>query len=184
MNSVAYEVIALKLRWRDLRENTDGVHIQDSVELPNLVKENLQLIALEPVYVNLHGVESFGLATVKGSLRTKATLRCSRCLVDYSHKLRAPFAEEFVQVDEDKLADAEATMEEDRTPVAGDFIELAPFVEQEIALALPYAPLHSPDCKGLCTVCGVNLNETTCSCKTERIDPRLADLAKFFETDK
>lgn len=174
----------MKLRWRDLRENTDGVHIQESVELPTLVKENRQLIAMKPVQVVLHGTHEFGTAKVRGNLDTEVTLRCSRCLVDFSDKLHVPFAEEFVQVDEDKLADAEVNMEEDRNPVAGDFIDLAPYVEQEVALALPYAPLHKPDCKGLCPECGVNLNESTCSCNTERIDPRLADLAKFFESDK
>ncbi|MBL0388850.1 DUF177 domain-containing protein [Tumebacillus sp. ITR2] len=174
----------MKLRWRDLRESTDGVDIQETVEMPTLVKENRQLIALSPVQVNVHGRETAGLAEVEGKLFANVTYRCSRCLVDFSEELHVPFAEQFVQVEEDKLADVEASLEGDRIPVAGDTFDLTPYVEQEVALALPYAPLHAPDCKGLCPVCGVNLNETTCSCNTERIDPRLADLAKFFETDK
>lgn len=183
MNSVAYEVISLKLRWRDLRESTNGVHIQESVELPTLVKENRQLITMTPLQVDLHGEETAGIGMVQGNLQTQATYRCSRCLCDFSEELHVPFAEQFVQVEEDELSDAEASMVEDRTPVVGDVIDLTPYVEQEMALALPYSPLCKQDCAGLCPECGVNRNEETCSCNTERIDPRLADLAKFFETD-
>ncbi|KEO81932.1 YceD family protein [Tumebacillus flagellatus] len=174
----------MKLRWRDLRESTNGVDIQESVELPTLVKENRQLISLSPVQVDLHGEETAGVVKVEGKLSATATYRCSRCLVDFSEELHVPFAEQFVQVEEDELADAEASLGEESNPVVGDAFDLTPFVEQEVALALPYAPLHAEDCKGLCLSCGVNLNETTCSCNTERIDPRLADLAKFFESDK
>lgn len=184
MNSVAYEVISLKMRWRDLRDHSEGVTLQDSVELPSLVKENRQLIACEPFRVDLHGTESLGDAFLQGDLKSLATYRCSRCLSDFTEDLHVPFTEHFVQVsDEDKLAAFEGTDEEDRIPVVGDVIELTPFLEQAVNLALPYSPLCRQDCAGLCPECGVNRNEEQCSCNTERIDPRLADLAKFFEQD-
>jgi uncharacterized protein len=47
-------------------------------------------------------------------------------------------------------------------------------------LAMDSKHLCSEDCKGLCPGCGVDLNVEPCRCKAE-IDPRLADLAKFFE---
>jgi len=48
---------------------------------------------------------------------------------------------------------------------------------------MPYIPLCKESCLGLCVTCGVNLNEETCNCKKEIIDPRLADLADWFDKD-
>lgn len=184
MNSVAYEVISLKLSWRELRERSEGVTLQETVELPNLVKENRQLIKLEPVRAVLHGTEASAVALLQGSLQSKATYRCSRCLTDFSEDLHVPFDEHFMQVTEDKLSAEEGTdYDDDRNLIVGEQFDLVPYLEQAINLALPYRPLCNQDCAGLCPQCGVNLNEASCSCQTERIDPRLADLAKFFEKD-
>jgi uncharacterized protein len=182
MNSVAYEVISLKMRWRDLRDRTDGVRLQEVVEMPNLVKENRLLIACEPFQADLHGTEASGVALVRGVLKTRATYRCSRCLCDFSEDLHVPIAEQFVQVDE-LPNDGDETDDEERIPVVGDTIDLSPYLEQGANLALPYSPLCREECAGLCPECGVNRNEVKCSCNTERIDPRLADLAKFFNPD-
>jgi uncharacterized protein len=186
MNSVAYEVISLKLRWRDLQESSEqGVQLQESVAIPNVVKENRQVIALEPFRANLTGIlETKGVATVQGDLESQATYRCSRCLCDFSEALHVPFTEHFVQVAGDKPSAQDGEEDEDdRIQVVGDTIDLTPYLEQAAHLALPYRPLCKQDCAGLCPECGVNRNEETCSCNTERIDPRLADLKKFFEKE-
>ena len=39
-----------------------------------------------------------------------------------------------------------------------------------------YFALCREDCKGLCVVCGANLNRETCDCKRDWEDPRLAAL--------
>jgi len=46
--------------------------------------------------------------------------------------------------------------------------------------------LCSDDCKGLCPVCGENLNHTQCQCNNEQIDPRWSSLKKivFNKEDK
>ena len=170
----------MKLRWRDLRERSEGVRLQESVEWPNLVKENRQLIAVEPFQADLLGTEASGIGQVEGELNSRATYRCSRCLCDFSEELHVPIDEHFIQVDE--LSDEEGADDEDRIPVVVQLIAQDQ-LEQAVNLALPYTPLCREDCAGLCPECGVNRNEVTCSCNTERIDPRLADLAKFFEKE-
>jgi len=42
------------------------------------------------------------------------------------------------------------------------YINLAPLTRDYLLLELPIKPICRPDCKGLCPVCGVNLNETIC----------------------
>ncbi len=49
-------------------------------------------------------------------------------------------------------------------------------------LEFPTRVLCSEDCKGLCSVCGQNLNFGTCSCKTEtRKNNPLSDLKKLLD---
>jgi uncharacterized protein len=60
-----------------------------------------------------------------------------------------------------------------------DQIDLLQLVREQLYLLLPMKPLHSDNCKGLCPNCGTNLNETTCECKIEWEDPRLAPLRKL-----
>ena len=41
-----------------------------------------------------------------------------------------------------------------------------------LLLSIPQKILCKKDCKGLCSKCGVNLNQTTCQCKKNYTDPR------------
>ena len=49
-----------------------------------------------------------------------------------------------------------------------------------VVLSMDMQNLCSEDCKGLCSGCGVNLNEEPCRCKQE-VDPRLAALAQLLD---
>ncbi len=63
-------------------------------------------------------------------------------------------------------------------------LDLAELCLGEIYLALPMKHLCSEDCKGICTICGKNLNTDSCECETKNIDPRLEILAKLLEQDQ
>ena len=58
----------------------------------------------------------------------------------------------------------------------GDVIDLDEILREQIVLALPMYPRCKEDCRGLCPVCGVDLNQETCDCQREDVDPRLAIL--------
>ena len=51
---------------------------------------------------------------------------------------------------------------------------------ERIVLELPLKALCTEDCRGLCPVCGINLNEKQCSChKEDTLDSRFAKLKDF-----
>jgi uncharacterized protein len=58
----------------------------------------------------------------------------------------------------------------------GDLLDLAPLVREALMLDLPVAPVCRPACLGLCPVCGVDRNETACSCAVVPTDPRWSAL--------
>jgi uncharacterized protein len=61
-------------------------------------------------------------------------------------------------------------------PIEHGQLDLAPMTREELILGVPDAPLCREDCPGLCPVCGVDLQTTTCSCETSVRDDRWAAL--------
>ncbi len=62
---------------------------------------------------------------------------------------------------------------------SGKTIDLDPVVREQLLLALPGYPVCQESCKGLCPVCGANLNERDCGCDRRVPGPRWAALEKF-----
>jgi DUF177 domain-containing protein len=60
-------------------------------------------------------------------------------------------------------------------------IDLGPVLREYAVLEIPISPLCKPDCKGLCPICGNNLNECTCNHADDSVDPRLAALRSLLE---
>ncbi len=63
-------------------------------------------------------------------------------------------------------------------------LDLAPLLRDEVLIIQSHGALCKPDCKGLCPVCGANLNQTTCNCQDEDIDPRLEKLKALLNTPR
>jgi uncharacterized protein len=113
-----------------------------------------------------------------GQVRTVLQLSCSRCLEGYAFPVDAAFDVRYLPVEE-ASADSEAEVAEDDLDTSyyrDDQIDLAEMMREQFYLALPMKPLCLPDCKGLCSQCGTNLNGGQCACDTHVDDPRLAAL--------
>ena len=60
-------------------------------------------------------------------------------------------------------------------------IELDQIVRDAIGVEIPFSPLHSPDCQGLCPVCGGDRNLGECPGDHPSTDPRWAGLEQLLE---
>ena len=60
-------------------------------------------------------------------------------------------------------------------------IELDQMVRDAIGVEIPFSPLHSPDCQGLCPVCGGDRNLGECPGDHPSTDPRWAGLEHLLE---
>jgi uncharacterized protein len=108
---------------------------------------------------------------LQGTLTASISVECVRCLSPAELPFEVTFSDLFLNPNAvDREPDTYYVIDE------GGFIELTPLVREEAILALPIQPLCSPDCKGLCSECGTNLNTGTCDCAQESFDPRLASL--------
>ena len=114
------------------------------------------------------------------TLRLKASLgytsSCARCLDDISGafelSVEMPLAVSGTLADEDT---------DDYIIIVNNCIDCDALVNETVMLEFPMRLLCSEDCKGLCDMCGCNLNREKCSCTKKEIDPRLEILTKLLD---
>ena len=101
---------------------------------------------------------------VQGNFSGKVDLECVRCLTQYEQALQWEFAELYA-FNRKSVTESGLFVPEDA------HIDLQPLVREFALLEFPLKPLCKPDCKGLCIVCGQNLNERDCGHRPEDDSP-------------
>jgi uncharacterized protein len=115
---------------------------------------------------------------VKGTIRATVVLPCARCLKEFTLPIASEFEESFLlpkyaPAEEDtELADDDM----DVSFLSEEGIDLEDIVAEQIWLSIPIKPLCDEQCKGLCSVCGEDLNRGDCGCDRQYQDPRFAVL--------
>jgi len=121
---------------------------------------------------------------VQGNVTANVRLTCSRCLEEFMLPVQGTLEEKY-QPSVDVVTGRpvqRALDEEDDSAFsinAAHEIDLAEPVRQALLVALPIMPLHSPDCAGLCPVCGANLNEGPHTHESDDVDNRWAGLREL-----
>ena len=110
---------------------------------------------------------------VSGHLRGTFRLRCARCLKDFSQPFDVEVHEMFVPAPDEDADDYPLDPE--------GTIELDQMVRDAIGVEIPFSPLHSPECQGLCPVCGGDRNLGECPGDHPSTDPRWAGLEQLLE---
>jgi DUF177 domain-containing protein len=118
-------------------------------------------------------------AHVQGKFSAGIAARCHRCLQPFDMELARKFRVTYLAPDEERFARDEAELSDSELEVSymdKTYLALHEMIHEQVFLALPMKFLCSGDCKGLCSNCGVNLNEVECGCDQEQMDPRWASL--------
>ena len=70
---------------------------------------------------------------------------------------------------------------DERSFMVGYEFDVDAFMESEISFNMPTKILCKPDCKGICKVCGKNLNKGDCGCDQFVPDPRMAAIKDIYD---
>ncbi len=166
----------------DLLRLNVGFIVHESVGYSREFPFEIPAIHLPPD-LDLNGLLGFVRVTrtaqgllVQVKMQAEVQAECVRCLSTFQQHLEVDFTDLYAFTP-DSVTDLGLLL-----PETGK-IDLAPSVRDEMLLAVPITPLCRPDCKGLCPVCGENLNEGDCHHRPEEIDPRLAKLSDWFNLD-
>ena len=162
----------LNLKWKE-----DGVSLLAYLE--NLSKVDFDFETPLQSEVQIHKVGRSVL--IKGSVQTHLRLQCVRCLKEFSYPLSSIF--------ELTLYPLKGTAFAEETELGEKEIESSFFQEGEIYLSeiaceqvfleIPYQPLCHEGCKGLCSVCGQDLNLSSCKCVKDEFGSGFAALNKL-----
>jgi uncharacterized protein len=108
-----------------------------------------------------------------GDFQAETQLECVRCLDPLRQSLKWSITELYA-FDRRNMTESGLLVPEDGQ------IDLEPLLREYALLEFPISPVCKPDCKGLCPVCGENLNKTDCGHRPEPDSPFLVlkDLLK------
>ncbi|HOP06506.1 MAG TPA: DUF177 domain-containing protein [candidate division Zixibacteria bacterium] len=126
----------------------------------------------------------------RGEISATMTLECARCLGTFEVKVVADV--DFIACSRSHYDSfrSEAVDSEDYVLFDGMNLvcDITDQVRQALLLCVDMKPLCSEDCRGLCSVCGANLNNGDCNCERKETDPRWSELAdlkkKMFSNNK
>ena len=115
---------------------------------------------------------------VEGNADYTLSIPCSRCLesVPVSVPVKIHVSLDFSQ------EEGSADEMERESYLDGFHLDTDLLILGEILPSLPEKVLCREDCKGLCPMCGKNLNEGACGCRQEPSDPRMAQIQDIFKT--
>ncbi|XID95191.1 YceD family protein [Paenibacillaceae bacterium WGS1546] len=172
----------LLLKVQELASRQEPASLQGTLDLTDFFRDNPEFRPLGPMRYELKAEAADDRILVSGRLSCEVRVRCSRCLNEVDETIEVPFGEQFRVVGGENAASNDE--EDEAVPVTEERIDLAPYLAEDYVVQLPYAPLCSEACRGLCPECGTNLNEQSCGCRTEKIDPRMAALQDWFKSQK
>jgi len=128
--------------FRDFPFEVDSIRLSEDLELR-------QLIGTVRVTRAAQGL----LVQVK--MKAAVSAECVRCLEMFDQPLLVDYSDLYA-FNPNSLTESGL-----RVPDTGK-IDLAPILREEMILAIPISPVCEPNCKGLCLVCGENLNFKEC----------------------
>ena len=176
---------ALQINVAGLLKETAGAAREYPVNAPpgelNGLLEDARVVS--PVQGQTRMMRTQQSVFVRGQLQTRLALECSRCLNETVLPVQfAVEAEYFPEVDintgkglprpNDDLA---FTINQSHE------VDLREAVRQHLLLELPMSQVCRETCKGLCSRCGVDMNEGQCVCEPELLDDRLAPLKALLD---
>jgi uncharacterized protein len=151
------------------------LELNESFEMQNMHFLGEDFTFNEPFLLKgiiLNNTKSLELdATVTG----KAEVHCARCQKPMTVDIEFDVLEVLVR------EDTEFAEDEDVLVYSGNSVELSDAITNSFLMNVSGKYLCSEDCLGLCPHCGANLNEESCDCDKDIIDPRWEKLAEIMK---
>jgi uncharacterized protein len=168
----------VKIYIPDLRQKSgEAASYSFETELSKIVED---CVAGAKLNLSVNASVSGDKILIKGCFQVTTEDDCSRCLEPFMNVVEADFSEAFTVLKSysEENCDYLASETANNLTVTGDYLYLDEYIRQQIILAQEISPVCKPDCKGLCPVCGSDLNKATCSCSSDNktIDVRLLKL--------
>ena len=137
------------------------------------------ILKKSPIALRIENQENASVF-ISGSVDMTIAIPCDRCLEDVPTDIHFDIDKK-LSIKDGTLVDDEM---EETDYLIGFELDVERLVYAEILVNWPMKVLCKDDCKGICKVCGMNLNKGTCSCQKTELDPRMARVQDIFNKFK
>jgi uncharacterized protein len=159
------------------RERTERVSIEMDVFSSRL--GNFPILDIQPIELHLVNQENEHVL-ITGTVDMEVSIPCARCLEEVPTHLHFDI-DKTLDIKDGTIVDEEM---EETDYLIGFELDVDRFVYAEILVNWPMRVLCKEDCKGICKVCGMNLNSGACNCQRTELDPRMAAIQDIFKQFK
>lgn len=135
---------------------------------------------INPLHLRIDYIEDKKLF-IKGETSLTVVIPCDRCLEDVDTKMELAFEKNVNLSVEEPDADDES---DEANYIDGYHLDVEQLLYNEILIGWPAKVLCSDNCKGICSVCGQNLNKGSCDCEDTSLDPRMSVIRDVFKNFK
>ena len=132
-----------------------------------------------PVILRIANQENKKLL-IQGTVDLVVDIPCGRCLENVPTSIH-------FDIDKELIIQDGSVVDEDMEEIdylIGFELDVDKLVYAEILVNWPMRVLCKDDCKGICKVCGMNLNKGACNCQRTELDPRMAAIQDIFNKFK
>lgn len=142
--------------------------VEEVTDYPALaaLHEEGECTFLEPLRIELTVAREYDHVRAEGVVETRARLSCSRCLTEYEAVITSSFTIFYIPGSNAAQDEEVELAEQDLISVAysGDEIDFTNEIAEQVLMEIPLKPLCKEECRGLCVICGTDLNLVDCDC--------------------
>ena len=160
----------------------EPLHVHHTYAVGDLPFEYQDAVIEEPVTTDFILAHKDRDLRVGGTVETSVRFGCSRCLKPSCRRVASSFDLAYLPQPKSVRAGEEIELRDADMEIGfydGIRFDVDTMVVEQITLALPMRFVCTDDCKGLCDICGADLNLGPCSCKREEGESRFSVLKEF-----
>jgi uncharacterized protein len=164
----------MRIRPEQLKKGALNLKFEERPETFGVLAEMVEDGICEftaPLEAALRARQIGDIVEVDGNISTTVRLDCGRCLRSFEMPLVSAFVLTYTRGEpapensDTDSEDLELTAEDiGLIYFKGEEINLKNEIQEQVILSFPFRALCKPDCRGLCPVCGVDLNNGACQC--------------------
>ncbi len=169
----------MRILLLDLLEEPEAHRSYDAVpDISVWRREDADLPVVWPAPARITA-ENVGEKKLRLTVSARPVLKavCDRCLKETDVEVPLEESEEidFSKSEQERLADLDETVY-----VHGAELDVEEWISTLLHIHMPMKILCREDCRGICPVCGADLNQGPCGCGEGPVDPRMAAALDVF----
>lgn len=166
----------------DSLDSEERLYVYENLQ--DILTENEELLFQGAANGKLKIHKNKGEIFVHGDIKCRLIMNCSRCLEEFTYKVEESFMY-LLKPLSNNLYKGESSIKNNEMDVTwydGETIDAGELFLGQIILNLPLQGLCSKKCRGLCSTCGINLNQYKCECVQESTAKPFASLKDILKS--